>query len=175
MPEKNDLCGADEKAILFTRCEFRPLTETAASEISRWAYEQPYDCYNFKGHPNGYLFNRDTWGKEQFYLADENRVIGFVSCQYDGGDLWVGWSLSPLFCGQGNGFLFIEHCVSVIRTALNHKGEIFLRVAAWNQRAIRSYQKAGFRCLKTIKDEIAYTNQTEDFWVMVHPCGMVAR
>ena len=41
-----------------------------------------------------------------------------------------------------------------------------LRVAAWNQRAIRAYQKSGFSYVKTIQDEIAYSNHMEDFWVM---------
>jgi RimJ/RimL family protein N-acetyltransferase len=39
-------------------------------------------------------------------------------------------------------------------------------LSAWNQRAIYAYQKAGFAYVKTIKDEIAYSNHMEDFWVM---------
>jgi len=41
-----------------------------------------------------------------------------------------------------------------------------LRVVAWNNRAIHTYQKAGFRYVETIEDEIAYSNHLEEFWVM---------
>ena len=39
----------------FTNCQMIPLTQNAASAISQWEYEKPYDAYNFKAHSNGYL------------------------------------------------------------------------------------------------------------------------
>lgn len=152
----------------YNQCVLQSLTETSAFEISQWEYEKPYDVYNFKGRPNGYLLNKETWGKEQFCLADDDKVIGFVACQYDHNDLWVGWSLSPLYCGLGQGHLFIKKCIEEIRKEFNYYNTIFLRVAAWNKRAVQAYQKAGFAYKQTIKDEVAYTNVIEDFWVMTH-------
>lgn len=152
----------------FSRCVLQGLTETTALEISEWSYEKPYDVYNFKGRPNGYLLNRETWGKEQFCLINNDKVIGFVACQYDHNDLWVGWSLSPLYCGYGQGHLFIEKCIKEIRKKLSYDDTLFLRVVAWNKRAIQAYQKAGFVYKNTIKDGNAYTNIIEDFWVMTH-------
>ena len=35
-----------------------------------------------------------------------------------------------------------------------------------NKRAIKAYQKAGFRYVETIQDEIAFSGLMEDFWVM---------
>jgi len=49
---------------------------------------------------------------------------------------------------------------------VSYTGRILLRVSIRNKRAIRSYQKAGFRYVETIKDEIAYSNNIEDFWIM---------
>lgn len=95
-------------------------------------------------------------------------MTGFVACQYDHNDLWVGWSLSPLYCGYGQGHLFIEKCIKEIRKNLSYDDTLFLRVVAWNKRAIQAYQKAGFVYKNTIKDGIAYTNIIEDFWVMTH-------
>ncbi len=69
-------------------------------------------------------------------------------------------------CGKGNGGNFVNRSVKELREFTGHTGRILLRVAAWNQRAIRAYQKAGFSYVETIQDEIAYTNHTEDFWVM---------
>ncbi len=150
----------------FENCQMIPLTRNAALAISQWEYDKPYDAYNFKDHPNGYLMNESTWGKEQFCLMADDKVVGQVSCQFDGVDLWVGWSMSPQLCGKGNGTAFIKKCVKELRCLKEHTGRIVLRVAAWNLRAIRAYQKAGFRYVKTIQDEIAYSDRLEDFWVM---------
>lgn len=152
--------------ISFTNCQIIPLTQDAALEISQWEYEKPYDAYNFTNHPNGYLFDDSTWGTEQFCLVDGETILGQVTCQLDGTDLWVGWSMAPQFCGKGNGSMFVKQCVRELREFTGHTGRILLRVAAWNQRAIRAYQKSGFSYIKTIQDEIAYSNHMEDFWVM---------
>ena len=93
-------------------------------------------------------------------------LLGQVSCQYDGADLWVGWAMAPQFCGKGNGASFVTRCVQELRHVKGHNGQILLRVSARNRRAIKAYQKAGFRYVKTIRDEIAYSNHIEDFWVM---------
>ena len=142
------------------------MTEKYAKDISCWEYEPPYDVYSFRNRPNGYLFDRTIWGVEQFCLVRDNTVIGQVACQYDGDDLWVGWAQNPCFCGSGNGYLFVKRCVEELRRVKSHCGRIVLRVAVSNIRAIKAYEKADFVSIDTVKDEIAYTNNTEDFYVM---------
>lgn len=151
----------------FKTCFLQPLTEKTALEISQWEYEEPYRVYSFKGHRNGYLFDPKTWGTEQFALCQGEKVAGQVACQFDNSQLWVGWALSPEYCGKGNGHLFIIRCVQEIRKIKQYDGKIYLRVAASNKRAVKAYQKAGFVYYETIQDEIAYSNHIEDFWVMV--------
>ena len=150
----------------YSACTLKAMDERAAQEISGWEYPEPFEMYSFKGHPNGYLLNQAVWGSEQFYLAFKDRVVGQVACQMEGEKLWVGWSLSPSLCGQGEGHRFIEQCVLKIRKYKAYMGKIVLRVARSNRRAVRAYQKAGFVYEQTVQDEIAYTGRTEDFWVM---------
>ena len=107
-----------------------------------------------------------TWGTEQFCLVKDDLLIGQVACQYEEDVLWVGWSMSPQLCGKGYGTAFVSRCVSELCRIKEHRGRILLRVSARNLRAIRAYQKAGFRYVETIKDEIAYSDNMEDFWVM---------
>lgn len=163
-------CGSEDcesgVLIMFEKGILKPLTKEAAMEISNWEYESPYEAYSFKGHPSDWLIKESTWGIEQFCLVEGERVLGQVACQLEGTDLWVGWSMAPELCDKGNGSKFIKQCVKEIRRVTGHAGRIMLRVAAWNKRAIRAYQKAGFRYVETIEDEIAYSNQLEDFWVM---------
>ncbi len=142
------------------------LNQEYATAISEWEYESPYNIYSFKGQPNEYLFDKNTWGIEQFCLIRKDTIIGQVACQFDDNKFWVGWALNPKFCGQGSGYLFISKCVDEIRKKKNYYGEIFLRVAISNKRAVKAYQKAGFEFVEIIQDEIAYTNNVEDFWIM---------
>ena len=146
-----------------------PLTEVTACQILNWEYEAPYDAYNFRGHSNGYLLDKSTWGSEQFCLMNGNTVIGQVTCQFEGDDLWVGWSMAPEMVGKGNGGEFVCKCVEEICKTKQFTGRMLLRVAALNYRAIKAYQKAGFTYLETIQDEIAYSNKLEDFWIMALP------
>lgn len=149
----------------FSAGELKPLTRETAEKISGWEYEPPYAAYSFNGHAD-WLMDESTWGTEQFCLMNHEEILGQVSCQLDGEDLWVGWSMNPQFCGSGNGGDFVRRCVSELRRLTGHSGKILLRVAAWNTRAIRAYQKAGFAYVETIQDEIAYSSHMEDFWVM---------
>lgn len=152
----------------FRNCALQALTEKTVDVICQWEYDVPYNVYDFKGRPNKYLLKKDTWGKEQFCLMNDNEVVGQVACQFDNNDLWVGWSLAPKYCGKGLGHLFVLKCIEDIRKIKDYKGKIFLRVAAVNERAIKAYQRAGFVYDETIQDEVAYTNHVEDFWVMVN-------
>ena len=153
-------------AACFERGILEPLTLEYAMEIGEWAYERPYDAYNFKGMSDEWLMDRSTWGREQFCLTDGDTILGQVACQPDGEDLWVGWSMAPRLCGGGQGSEFVRQCVKEIRRLTGHTGRVLLRVSARNQRAIRAYRKAGFSYVATIQDEIAYSGRVEDFWVM---------
>lgn len=151
---------------MFEKGILKALTKEVANEISGWEYESPYEGYSYKGHSNHWLMNEATWGMEQFYLVVDESILGHVSCQLVGSDLWVGWSMTPSLCGKGSGSKFIEQCVKELCRITGHRGRILLKVAAWNRRAICAYQKAGFVYVETIKDEIAYSDCMEDFWVM---------
>lgn len=144
----------------------KPLTKALVEEISGWVYESPYEDYSFKGHDDDYLLDESTWGTEQFCLEQDGMIIGQVACQFEGADLWVGWSMAPQLCGKGTGAAFVQTCVKELCSLKTPTGRVLLRVAARNQRAIRAYEKAGFSYVETIQDEIAYSNHMEDFWVM---------
>ena len=155
-----------ENQINMARGSLEPLTKDTVTIISGWEYEEPYDAYSFKGHHDEYLLDETIWGVEQFCLMYDGIILGQVACQYEGDDLWVGWSMAPEFTGKGNGAVFVGRCVQEIRRVKGHSGRILLRVSARNKRAIKAYQKAGFRYVETIQDEIAFSNNMEDFWVM---------
>lgn len=101
-----------------------PLCQETANAIALWEYGPPYDAYNFKGTPNDYLFDTATWGDEQFCLMCSGEILGQVACQYEGTDLWVGWSMVPKLCGQGYGAAFVQRCVTELCRVKNHHGRM---------------------------------------------------
>ena len=155
-----------ENQISMEKGSLKPLTKETVAVISQWEYEPPYEAYSFKGHHDEYLLDESIWGIEQFCLTCDGVILGQVACQYEGDDLWVGWSMAPEFTGKGNGAAFVERCVQEIRRVKGHTGCILLRVSARNKRASKAYQIAGFRYVETIQDEIAFSDHVEDFWVM---------
>ena len=155
-----------ENQINMAKGSLEPLTKETVAEMSQWEYEAPYDTYSFKAHHDEYLLDETIWGVEQFCLVCDGIILGQVACQYEGDDLWIGWSMAPEYTGQGNGATYVERCVQEIRRVKGHTGRILLRVSARNKRAIKAYQKAGFRHVETIQDEIAFSDHMEDFWVM---------
>ena len=155
-----------ENQINMAKGSLEPLTKEIVAEMSQWEYEAPYDAYSFKGHHDEYLLDESIWGVEQFCLTYDGIVLGQVACQYEEDNLWVGWSMAPELTGHGNGATFVSRCVQEIRRVKSHTGRILLRVSARNKRAIKAYQKAGFRYVETIQDEIAFSDNMEDFWVM---------
>ena len=155
-----------ENQINMAKGSLEPLTKETLAEMSRWEYEAPYDAYSFKGHHDEYLLDESIWGVEQFCLTYDGIVLGQVACHYEEDNLWVGWSMATELTGQGNGAAFVTRCVQEIRRVKGYTGRLLLRVSARNKRAIKAYQKAGFRYVETIQDEIAFSDNMEDFWVM---------
>ena len=155
-----------ENQINMAKGSLEPLTKEIVAKISGWEYEAPYEAYSFKGHHDEYLMDESIWGVEQFCLTYDGIVLGQVACQYEEDNLWVGWSMAPELTGQGNGAAFVTRCVQEIRRVKGYTGRLLLRVSARNKRAIKAYQKAGFRYVETIQDEIAFSDNMEDFWVM---------
>ncbi len=150
----------------FNCCSLKPVTKETFIQMSEWEYEGPYSVYSFKGKPNTYLSDESKWGDEQFCLMCGDKLYGYVTCELEMGVIWVGWAFSPEYCGMGEGHVFVKKCVEEIRRMKNYSGDVYLRVAAWNMRAIKAYEKAGFMHIMTIQDEIAHTGKREDFWVM---------
>ena len=150
----------------YKNAHLHALTEEMALQISEWEYKPPLDMYSFKGRPNGYLMDKATWGTEQFCLLEQARLIGYVSCRLDKDMLGAGRPLFPKLCGRGEGHLFAEKCVQEIRGIKHYNDTVYLRAAASNIRAVKAYKRAGFVLSEIIQDEIADTNNIEDFWVM---------
>lgn len=114
------------------------MSKASLEEMVRWRYGPPYEFYDGDGllplNPERFFEARDESGA----------FVGFYYFEEREGALFYGLGLRPELTGQGHGLEFL-------RTGLEFGRERFLParivldVAAFNARALRVYERAGFR------------------------------
>ncbi|MEK5057984.1 GNAT family N-acetyltransferase [Paenibacillus sp. FSL H7-0326] len=131
------------------------MTEEYAASIAEWTYEESYSFYNMDGSEEtiSELMN----GEYYYVLNDDNELFGFIcigeSARVSGGyevgiynddnciDLGLG--LAPSRTGMGNGAHFMADSIKFIIEEYQ-TSNIQLVVAAFNERAIKVYERVGF-------------------------------
>ena len=140
----------------------QPLNEINARACVAWHYEAPLDFYNL--NPNQIEQNVQYFldSKNQFYgIFEKQEFMGFCSFgedgQVNGGDyslqgLDIGMGIRPDLIGQGRGSYYVEAVLNFASTKFN---PLIYRVtiAAFNQRALRVWHKAGFHPANTFEDK----------------------
>ena len=115
-----------------------PLDHGAIEELASWRYEPPYDFYDGDldppNNPERYVVARDHDG----------RLAGFYYFEPKGAVLEYGLGLRPDLTGRGLGLEFFRAGLELGRRRYVPQ-LIRLYVAAFNDRAIAVYERAGFR------------------------------
>jgi RimJ/RimL family protein N-acetyltransferase len=133
---------------------FKPVTAHQIRHYVSWQYEPPYDIYNesVENEADIIAYYLDPQFQAHGMTDEKGRLVGIVSFGPDGrvpggsyatDALDIGLAIRPDLTGQGKGHIFIE---AVIDFALEQFTPPALRVtiAAFNRRAQRVWQKAGF-------------------------------
>ncbi|WKA54613.1 GNAT family N-acetyltransferase [Planococcus shixiaomingii] len=130
------------------------MNEEFAKEILGWKYAKPYDFYNNDVTEERLREMLD--GSYSVLVDDNGKLIGFFctgfSAQvpigievgaYDGDGIDIGLGMKPELTGRGHGSSFFSRILELVG---EKKNELPLRltVAAFNERAIRLYEKLGF-------------------------------
>ena len=128
------------------------MTAEAAQAIALWQYEPPYDFYNWPVEeaptamviPDAFV-SFDLHGRPAgtFSFGSDGQIPTVEENPYGPGFLDIGLRLRPDLCGQGLGESYVKAGLSFGRE--QYQAERFrLSVAAFNQRAIKTYEKCGF-------------------------------
>ncbi|MBA3945536.1 MAG: GNAT family N-acetyltransferase [Herpetosiphonaceae bacterium] len=135
---------------------FAPMDEATSRSMLKWHYPPPYEQYSATSTDAeavlSYLMNLAN----RFYaIRDANtQLVGFCSfganAQVPGGDytdratLDIGLGLQPELTGKGLGLMVVQATLAFAQQqwAPPH---FRMTVAAFNTRAIRVYERAGFR------------------------------
>lgn len=137
------------------RFSIRAFTEGDADAIASWRYPPPYDVYDASADPSmqDEMRDRGRWGRSWFAVDDAQRreLVGFLELvasesESVGGtqiEVEVGLGLRPDLTGSGLGVSFVDAALEFSRERWFPSG-FGLDVFPWNERAIRTYERAGF-------------------------------
>ena len=121
-------------------------SEAHALEVETWRYEPPWDFYDLASDPEDLAANRDPArnGHRRAVLGEDGRLDAFWYFDRHGDVTEVGIGLRPDLTGRGLGEAFLR---AQLAYAARHWQPTTFRlfVAAWNARAIRLYERLGFR------------------------------
>lgn len=90
-----------------------------------------------------------------YFILLDGKPIGFIQYYLHGEeaagiDMWIG---SPVNRGKGSGTEALQQMVRLIHERHPRLGEVFIDPDPENVRAVRCYEKAGFRTVGTVMDD----------------------
>jgi [ribosomal protein S18]-alanine N-acetyltransferase len=145
------------------------MNEQEAHAIAKWHYQSPYTFYDVEQDPEDLaeLLNPQSWQEIYHSVLDEqNKLIGFFTFNKDGDTIEIGLGLRPDFTGKGIGLEFVQAGLEFAKHTYSPTA-FRLKVATFNQRAIRVYEKVGFHPVRVFMHT---TNGGEfEFLVMTMP------
>jgi RimJ/RimL family protein N-acetyltransferase len=120
------------------KLHIEPMTPEDFVDMAAWRYDPPYDFYDGDVDP--------VLNPERFFAARDGAgaFVGHYYFEQKGDVLEYGLGLRPELTGRGTGLEFFRAGVDFARARFS-PATITLAVAAFNERAIAVYERAGFR------------------------------
>jgi RimJ/RimL family protein N-acetyltransferase len=140
-----------------------------ANEIIHWHYDGIYSFYDHDGSdPDSYMDGThyaciNTEGRliGYFCFGAEARIPTIEPNVYEAGFLDIGLGIRPEHCGHGLGITFLNTGLNYARKHLGAE-KFRLSVAAFNERAVKVYARAGFKTVREVTNSY-YKNK---FYIM---------
>jgi ribosomal-protein-alanine N-acetyltransferase len=154
--------------------EVTALTEQFCKQICSWQYKAPYDIYNWPSWGQMVAQNlqfADVNIREAQFAAvvqtenEASELIGFVQFFPMFKLTRLGLGMRPDLCSNGLGLRFMKAITDEAKRR-NPNNEIDLEVRIWNERAKKTYLKAGFELVDEY--ERMTPNGMESFYCMVY-------
>lgn len=151
---------------------FIPMNEMDARDICSWRYEDPYSVYDMGGASDEAHVVLEMLDRNSPYYAvrdEQGELVGFF-CFGSSALLWdsgqpgiyvenrtipIGLGLRPDLTGKGIGLAFVKTGLDFAREQFAPK-RFRLYVMTFNERAIRVYEKAGFKRVRVFRQHNIY-------------------
>ena len=135
----------------------KPTVAEEIHDVCTWVYDPPYDIYNLKDDFGSVeeaitYFLDPEYSFHSIYEQNRDELLGIVSFGPDGkvagGDytveaLDIGMGIKPEWTGRGFGSEFVKAVIAFAEQTF-HPPMLRVTIAAFNKRAQRVWQKAGF-------------------------------
>ena len=125
------------------------LTQANADQIAReWHYSDTYSFYDMENDPEDFeeIITPQLRGDKYYQvLNNNNELVGYFCLERLSEEkVEVGLGLRPDLTGRGLGLSFVKEIEAFIQNNFDYQS-IILSVASFNKRAIKVYQRAGFK------------------------------
>jgi [ribosomal protein S18]-alanine N-acetyltransferase len=133
----------------------RSMTADDIPVLTAWHYPPPYDFYDPDADDDDLaeLSDPDRWGREYFTAVNEQQeIVGFFQFRLPepGTVIEIGLGLRPDLTGIGLGSSYMAAGMDFARERW-HRESFQLFVAAFNRRAIKVYERLGFRSVEELR------------------------
>lgn len=124
------------------------LTQAEKGQICAWQYPGEYAAYDLPAYAEmqekqiGFCDPEREANYRAWYQA--GCLVGFTNLLEEEREVFVGIGVNPKFCGQGYGQRILKEVCELSKRLFPGK-PLYLEVRTWNERAVRCYEKAGFR------------------------------
>ncbi|MFN2298058.1 MAG: GNAT family N-acetyltransferase [Anaerolineales bacterium] len=134
---------------------FVPMNDSRARAVADWHDDVEFVFYGFDRDPEDWGELLDPRRRKERYFAvldDFNELVGLFCFEPAGDSLELGLGLAPRYTGRGLGAGFVAAGMAFARKRCRPR-RFSLKVAAFNRRAIRVYERLGFRTERTFPRE----------------------
>lgn len=132
------------------------MDQQSAREIAdRWKYGGEYAFYDMTADPEDYaeITSPEQRGERYFSVFSGSALAGFFCVEREGTAVELGLGLRPDLTGQGLGQAFLRTVLWYVEERFAPEA-IRLRVASFNRRAVKVYERAGFERTGTARVSI---------------------
>ena len=128
--------------------EYHKTTEEEKYDICEWKYDGEYAIYNNIPYKEQIVKNCGFANqRNNFYsFYDGEHLIGYINLIEEEAEVFFGIGVNPVFCNQGYGQK-ITKAACRLSHQLYPKKPLYLEVRVWNLRAVKCYEKSGFRII----------------------------
>jgi ribosomal-protein-alanine N-acetyltransferase len=125
----------------------KAMDEGYAQAVANWHYEGIYAFYDMDQDLEDLeeLLTPDNW-RDKFYAVvnEGGELVGFFYFEQEDEAVVIGLGLKPEYTGQGLGQAFVEAGLAYAKQKFDPT-TFRLSVATFNHRAIKVYERSGFK------------------------------
>lgn len=138
-------------------------------EIISWKYANEYSKYDLESYDELKKRNASIVREEnkENYLCyfKQGVLVGYTNTiKKENGEVFLGVGVRPNLCNKGIGTQILKHSIQRAKS-IYPDSKIWLQVRSWNKRAIRCYEKVGFKIVNNIVTQ-DYKGEQVEFIIM---------